>query len=896
MEEHTGIFATEQEASEDLAGVHEDLFAAGWHDISNRPSILRAVLQRRQKVKDLQRLAQSSTLAFARQAVLQPVGKGGSQLGTASDTARGFPNLGNTCYINSVVQCLLHCSPFRHDLEKQPQGASFMGDCLRNLWTRYQNLSVSRLDLQLPLTAFVQQLLRHSGFAGGVQQDAAECLMHLLQAVDEGRMQRRVCGSYAAASLDGMILCRTVTEAHISSQAPAVSMANMLVGCLTDDQAMQEDPPALVIRVENIYELDGQYFAVDASADWTVATLELGVLDRPDATISYSVAGFISHVHSGEVEAARRMKAGHYIAYLHVGSTWFEANDAHITQLEAPPIAFPYLVFLTRARHKRILGKQGITSDPCMVELLQARAQLGRSSRAAQQTSGHMQNRIRRVQDRRSRVQDRSGQVHDRSGQVRNRSGQMQNRSDRGQVRDRSGQMQNRSGQMQDRSDRAQDRDQSGMDPRVNRSWGISSQGDNRDHSRSDAFNCMDNPMTRYKKSWSLRRTREKETCKEWHHQAEPSLPQPCRLCSDKEFIRREDWLDHVNIEHGGLQRYRNALFSQLALSPYVVKGQEWRAILANFSEFFARSAMDWENYSPQMEQSLQEGVGLAPSSRWAPRSRQACVFCARSMWREDLEEVFLAGPNCFMASPSLVAEMLDWKLYHEHWPDIPEAELKASAVNLRVGSSENYRLVLLHKRRVSQAQASGEQEAFVCGDCYSAFQPTRPQLCRYSLANHLWLGRWDPLFRRANISHQMLLALARIVTTKVVLRPEGRKTSQSGQQPSWDFLFHQSGMIGSAILFGNASCKKAMASFPPQSVCDAFAVSFVSRPAPQPETDASDESLKHEGLTGEAHHLQQEATHFLNLGYRVESQTPQSDTYKHECLAHIHECMHADE
>ena len=100
--------------------------------------------------------------------------------------------------------------------------------------------------------------------------------------------------------------------------------------------------------------------------------------------------------------------------------------------------------------------------------------------------------------------------------------------------------------------------------------------------------------MCRYKVSWSLRRTREKETCKEWHHQAEPSLPQPCRLCSDKEFIRREEWLDHVNEEHGGLQRYRNALFSQLALSPYVVKGQEWRAILANFSEFFARSAMDW--------------------------------------------------------------------------------------------------------------------------------------------------------------------------------------------------------------------------------------------------------------------------------------------------------------
>ena len=36
--------------------------------------------------------------------------------------ARGFPNLGNTCYINSVLQCFYHCEPFRHDLEQQSEG------------------------------------------------------------------------------------------------------------------------------------------------------------------------------------------------------------------------------------------------------------------------------------------------------------------------------------------------------------------------------------------------------------------------------------------------------------------------------------------------------------------------------------------------------------------------------------------------------------------------------------------------------------------------------------------------------------------------------------------------------------------------------------------------------
>ena len=103
--------------------------------------------------------------------------------------------------------------------------------------------------------------------------------------------------------------------------------------------------------------------------------------------------------------------------------------------------------------------------------------------------------------------------------------------------------------------------------------------------------------------------------------------------------------------------------------------------------------------------------------------------------------------------------------------------------------------------------------------------------MCRFALANHLWLGRWLPLYRNANLSHQMLLALARIVTTKVVLRPEGNSRSKTGDGAfSWDFLFNQAGMIGTAILFGNASCTEAVHEFPKDSVKGEFAVSFVGK------------------------------------------------------------------
>jgi hypothetical protein len=540
----------------------------------------------------------------------------------------------------------------------------------------------------------------------------------------------------------------------------------------------------------------------------------------------------------------------HLISFSHVTtypfctelSAWYEANDSVISRLPSPPSRFPYIVFLTKAVNVRLSGKHAVTPDSFMRELLEARA-----SRAVPDD----------VASRASQKRDRSGCVQDRTDRAQDRAGRMQ--QDRAQ--DRAGRMQqeDRTGRMQqeDRTGRVQVR----LDERTSRAWGLQSEGDNRGHSRSDALNSYTNPFKEYQANWARRRRNLDETLKVWAQKAEPSLPVPCRLCPNVEFVSREGWLHHVNGEHGGLQRYRDALFILASLSPYVVKGQEWRAILQNFSEFYARSALDWEKFTPEMQETIACEECLGPDDRWYRRSRCACVFCAMLMWREELYEVYLAGPDCFMKAPGEVAKLLHWKTYHQHWPDIPEEELKASAVNLRVGDSRppEYQLLLLHKRRVSQAQAEGDEKAFVCSDCHDAFKLQTPQLCRFSLANHMWIGRWDPLFRKANIAHQMLLALARIVTTKVVLRPEGRATSRSGQEPSWDFLFHQSGMIGSVILFGNASCTKALPSFPPQSVSDSFAVSFIGCPPEHPK-GSPDDALKFEGLRLDEQNLQQQA------------------------------------
>ena len=403
---------------------------------------------------------------------------------------------------------------------------------------------------------------------------------------------------------------------------------------------------------------------------------------------------------------------------------------------------------------------------------------------------------------------------------------------------------------------------------------GTAAPGTNRDGSRSDPLSGQDHPFRRYKANWHRRRRTECVSVKAWPDVAIATAPQPCRLCQDVAFMRREDWQSHVDAEHGGTQRYRNALFALLSLCPYKVHGSEWRAAISNFAEFQARSAVAWEDFSPRMEAALGDGGSLRPEDRWEPRRMAACVFCARRFWKEELLSVRLAGDECFMAAPEKVADLLDWHAYAARWPDIPEAELCASSVSLRIGSTAVHRSVLLHKRRVDSEQAHGRAPAHVCQDCHTAFGPAKPSLCKYALANDMWLGRWPPVLRRCNLSHQMLLAIARIVTTKVVLRPEGRANQQQGTENRWDFLFHQSGMIGSAILFGNASCTDALpteppaaadskpASYPPASLGESFAVSFVGPVPDEPSPSARGPSSC---ADGDLMHAQRRAKHAVS-------------------------------
>ena len=74
----------------------------------------------------------------------------------------------------------------------------------------------------------------------------------------------------------------------------------------------------------------------------------------------------------------------------------------------------------------------------------------------------------------------------------------------------------------------------------------------------------------------------------------------------------------------------------------------------------------------------------------------------------------------------------------------------------------------------------------------------------RYALANWLWLGRHPPLFRMATIGDQLLLALGRVVSTKVYISSKGVGQVARQHRDSWRQKLLQYGMAGTAIVFGN--------------------------------------------------------------------------------------------
>ena len=559
----------------------------------------------------------------------------------------------------------------------------------------------------------------------------------------------------------------------------------------------------------------------------------------------YLVSGFVQHVN------------GHFIAFVRCGGRWWKCDDSIVTGPADVSTIWPSMIFWEKYRRRSLLAPPALTPEGNIARLRCLPLHLSRvvleAARATK--SGHadpcrirsagshraedhmacvgrfaLGERVRRQERQRCRKRKlsadgallsgmakrrkrdderkRTGRTQQRTGRTQQRTGRTEQRS--GRTQQHTGRTQQRTGRTQQRTGRTQHtgRTQQRLDTRTRQRTAFGCTGAaNIDGRREDPWAEEDHPLNRFKANYGLCRAAVEEELREWPEMAISMPLQPCLLC-EAGFSNRPALLQ-IDQKHGGLQRYRNAMLMLESLSPHVVVGSEVRQYVRNYASFLRESRMDWEGAE---EATL--------------RRRLGCCFCARSFWKEELFEVFIAGEHSFMMNPDVVWKFLSVERYKERWPLIPEAELLASSVSV-VDSFGQKVSVLLHKRRVDADMICGNSAASVCRDCYYAFAPKQPKLCKFALANDLWLGRPDPLLWQANMTHEMCLALARTVATKVVLRAGGAQQNGASNGNQWDAAFHQSGYVGSSVLFHNGDARHAVESLPPPQLNDAMAITF---------------------------------------------------------------------
>ena len=84
-------------------------------------------------------------------------------------------------------------------------------------------------------------------------------------------------------------------------------------------------------------------------------------------------------------------------------------------------------------------------------------------------------------------------------------------------------------------------------------------------------------------------------------------------------------------------------------------------------------------------------------------------------------------------------------------------------------------------------------------------------------------------MFRDASLGHQLLLALGRVVSTKVYLSSKGVNQPVRQHAEVWRHKFLQQAIHSTAIVYGNGSVDHAMEKFPPspEVLQDTFAAVF---------------------------------------------------------------------
>ena len=276
---------------------------------------------------------------------------------------KGLHNLGQTCYFNSLVQCLLHSPLFRDTIERVPQPALSV-DVLRELRLLFKRMTSNNSQEHLSPSRCFSAAIRipecqEAGMSKTRQEDAGEFFLRLIEHFREKfQPLYDVFEGYLQSTHTCQRCSHSSTNIHpftlLSLSFPATSyyhnqyntsrthdIYNLLDDFVTPeiifdyrcDYCPVQNPTEKNLRIYStpkilVLQL-GRFSGLNKIDEYvrfpSQLRLNYGSADNSEYQL-YRITGVI--VHEGP-----NIESGHYISYFAVGDNWIKANDSSVQEV-----------------------------------------------------------------------------------------------------------------------------------------------------------------------------------------------------------------------------------------------------------------------------------------------------------------------------------------------------------------------------------------------------------------------------------------------------------------------------------------------------------------------------------------------------------------------------------
>ncbi|KAI7737088.1 hypothetical protein M8C21_027318 [Ambrosia artemisiifolia] len=293
----------------------------------------------------------------------------------------GFRNLGNTCYLNSVLQCLTYTPPLAYFCLRRQHSASC--DSLPQQDKKKTRIARS-LNIDLPidtpgkLIGGLKLFAEH--FRLGRQEDAHEFLRYVIDACHTTSLRlmklqqqkRKLVSNGGVDSFSGSTIVKEIFGGALQSQVKCLACGNEsnkvdeimdisidVVNNARKQMSILQAPNILVIQLKRFEGIYGRKIDKEITFEEVLVLSSFMCKTSQDPHPEYKL--FATIVHSG-----CSPDSGHYYAYVKdaVGR-WYCCNDSYVSvsSLEEVFSEKVYILFFSRTKQRPVPPNRSLSSN-----------------------------------------------------------------------------------------------------------------------------------------------------------------------------------------------------------------------------------------------------------------------------------------------------------------------------------------------------------------------------------------------------------------------------------------------------------------------------------------------------------------------------------------------------